>query len=145
MTFCQEVLYNKNMPRVPKQKLLPISLSKETIGQRIARFRKLKGWTQVQLARNIGIERTVIANYEKDRLRIYDEMIGRISLVLGVSSDVLLGISEEHADIPKLSLRLMRRLSIVDSFPEAKKKRILQTLDDSIEANKQKENSVETL
>lgn len=127
------------MPRVPKQTLPSLATTSETIGQRIARFRKLKNWTQVQLAQNIGIERTVIANYEKDRLRIYDEMLGHIALALGVSCDDLLGINKKHDDLPKLSLRLMRRLEIIDQFPEAKKKRILQTLDDSIEANRQKE------
>ena len=127
------------MPRPPKQLLPPLTDSPETIGQRIAKYRKLKGWTQVELAQKIGIERTVIANYEKDRLRIYDDMLGRLALALGISADKLLGIKIEASEPPALSLRLVRRLAELDSFPESKKKRILQTLDDSIEANKVKQ------
>lgn len=127
------------MPRAPKQVLPPLSNSPETIGQRIARYRKLKGLTQVELAQKIGIERTVIANYEKDRLRIYDDMLGHLALALGISADTLLGIKIDTTETPALSLRLVRRLAEIDAFPEIKKKRILQTLDDSIEANKSKQ------
>jgi len=127
------------MPRVPKQVLPPLNDSTETIGQRIARLRKLKGLTQHELAKKIGIERTVIANYERDRLRIYDEMVARIAMALGVSSDAILGLKNEKTEIPVISLRLMRRLAEIDNLSETKKKRIIQTLDDSIEANRRKD------
>jgi len=78
----------------------------------------------------------VIASYEKNRLRIYDDMLTRIALALAISTDTLLGLGADQAQVPQLSLRLIRRLAVIDSLPEAKKKRILQTLDDSIEANR---------
>jgi len=110
------------MPRVPKQTLPPLNLSAESVGQRIARLRKLKGLTQVQLAQLIGIERTVTANYEKDRLRIYDEMLARISIALAVSTDELLGLKTVAASKDNAaSLRLVRRLRKIEQLPPAKK------------------------
>ena len=111
------------MPRVPKQVLPPLNLSDESLGQRIARLRKLKGLTQAQLAATIGIERTVIANYEKDRLRIYDEMLARIAIALSVSTDELLGLKASAPSKDDVaSLRLVRRLRKIEQLPPAKQK-----------------------
>jgi len=46
------------MPRVSKFKLAPLQLGKETLGERIARLRKEKGYTQVELAQKIGINQS---------------------------------------------------------------------------------------
>jgi transcriptional regulator with XRE-family HTH domain len=126
------------MPRVPKQTLPPLKLSSESLGQRIARIRKLRGLTQVQLAQKIGIERTVIANYEKDRLRIYDEMLARIALALSVSTDELLGLSASTPSKDEAaSLRLVRRLRKIEQLPPAKQKAIIQTLDMALQSFEQ--------
>lgn len=123
------------MPRVPKQTLPPLNLSDESVGQRIARIRKLKGLTQTQLAQLIGIERTVIANYEKNRLRIYDEMVARIAIALAVSTDELLGLKTLPASkVDAASLRLVRRLRKIEQLPPAKQRAIIQTLDMALQS-----------
>ncbi len=123
------------MPRVPKHTLPPLHLSDESLGQRIARIRKLKGLTQSQLALQIGIERTVIANYEKDRLRIYDEMLARIAIALSVSTDELLGLKTlPVSKVDSASLRLVRRLRKIEQLPAAKQKAIIQTLDMALQS-----------
>jgi ribosome-binding protein aMBF1 (putative translation factor) len=43
------------MPKVSKLKLPPLDLGEETLGQRIARLRKGRGISQVELAGKIGI------------------------------------------------------------------------------------------
>jgi hypothetical protein len=40
-----------------------------------------------------------------------------------------------------ISLRFLKRLAIIETFPEAQKKRILRNLDDNIEANERKDPS----
>ena len=109
--------------------------STETIGQRIARFRKLSGLTQQQLADRVGIARILVSDYERGRIRLFDEMVGRVAQALGISSDELLGLAPKPSVSPQVSLRFLRRLAIIETFPEAKKKHILRTLDDSIKAN----------
>jgi len=138
MTHVKPYRYTYPMPRVPKQTLPPLKLSSESVGQRIARIRKLRGLTQVQLAQKIGIERTVIANYEKDRLRIYDEMLARIALALSVSTDELLGLSASTPSKDEAaSLRLVRRLRKIEQLPPAKQKAIIQTLDMALQSFEQ--------
>src|SRR4030043_109964 len=57
---CQEQYYNYFMPRVTKYKLPPLDIGEETIGKRIARMRKKRGLTQIELARKIGISPKVV-------------------------------------------------------------------------------------
>ena len=58
------------MPKRSKLKLPPLRLSTdETAGQRLARLRKERGLTQVELAAKVGIIQGLVTNYERDRLR----------------------------------------------------------------------------
>ncbi len=130
MTFVKTILYNSLMPRVPKQTLPPLNISTESIGERLARIRKLKGLTQEDLANRIGISRSVIANYEKNRLRIYDEMLVRLALALSVSTDSILGISDTTLPIEQSpSLRLSRRLAKIEKLQPSEQKALLKTID----------------
>jgi len=126
------------MPRVPKKALPPLTDSNETIGQRIAYYRKLRGFTQKQLADAIGIEQNIVSDYERGVLRLYDEMLGRFAVALKTSADILLGLKKQDVDSSPISLRFMKRMTIIETFPEAQKKRILRNLDDAIEANPDK-------
>ena len=122
------------MPRVPKQTLPQISPSEESIGQRLARFRKLRGFTQRQLADQIGIVQNLVSDYENGKLRLYDEMVARFAAALKVSADDILGLAKEDADSAQISLRFLKRLAVIETFPEAQKKRILRNLDDAIDS-----------
>jgi transcriptional regulator with XRE-family HTH domain len=123
------------MPRPSKTILPRLTNSEKTIGDRIAYYRKLKGLTQKELAENIGIDRILISDYERGKIRLYDEMLGRFAIALDVSSDTLLGIERDNIEDKKLSLRVMKRVMEIDKLPEQKKKVILKTLDDLIKAN----------
>jgi len=126
------------MPRVPKKSLPPLTDSNETIGQRIAKYRKMRGLTQKQLADLIGIDQNIVSDYERGVLRLYDEMLGRFAIALKTSSDSLLGLLKQNTDETPISLRFIKRMSVIETFSEAQKKRILRNLDDAIEANPDK-------
>lgn len=121
----------QRMPRVPKQTLPQLSDSKETIGDRIARFRKSNGMTQQQLAEKIGIQRILISDYERGRIRLYDEMVGRFALALGITADELLGLTPSEA-VEKPSLRISRRLMLIENLPPADQKALLKTIDNTL-------------
>jgi transcriptional regulator with XRE-family HTH domain len=131
------------MPRKMKAKLPPLELhSDETIGQRIARFRKAQGFTQQQLADRIGIARTLVTDYETGRLRLNDEMIIRVSFALSVSADVLLGLSQSQGTQTVPDLKVTKRLKEIESLPARQKKSLLLTIDNYLKANqKAKEES----
>jgi transcriptional regulator with XRE-family HTH domain len=124
------------MPQVPKHELKPLDLGSQTIGQRIAGLRKERGLSQADLAERIGISRQLVASYERERVRLYDEMVARFALALGVSADEILGLDQAGSiDTKHTSLRVTRRLRELDQLPEPKRKAILKTLDDLIRAN----------
>jgi DNA-binding XRE family transcriptional regulator len=50
------------MPQVSKLKLPPLNISKESLGHRLARIRKEKGYTQAELAEKIGIIRGLVSD-----------------------------------------------------------------------------------
>ncbi len=122
------------MPRVPKKQLPPLNLSNESIGERLARFRKERGLTQVELSEKIGIERTVLADYERNRIRLYDEMVSRFSIALGVTSDEILALSDNKSRISPPSLKLVRRMKKIENLPEGKQKALLQIIDGYVKA-----------
>ena len=81
------------MPRKSRLKLPPLDLvTNEPLGQRLARFRKERGYTQLELSEKTGILRELISDYERGRLRPNYEVIIRFALALEISADELLGI-----------------------------------------------------
>jgi len=121
------------MPRVAKQS--PNDGQDLVIQQNIIKYRKLKGLTQQELAQAVGLSRSGLADIELGRNKAYAETLARIAKALGTTADSLLGLSGTDTDETIPSLRFLRRLAIIETFPEAKKKHILRTLDDSIKAN----------
>jgi transcriptional regulator with XRE-family HTH domain len=117
------------MARKSKFKLPPLNEGKETTGQRLARLRKEKGHTQVELAEKIGIIQALISDYELDKLRLYDEMLSRFAIALDVSTDEILGLKDRKLKENPPNLRIMKRLKKIEELPPSKQKSILQTID----------------
>jgi transcriptional regulator with XRE-family HTH domain len=131
----REVITVLTMPRRSKLKLPPLRLTTdETMGQRLARLRKERSLTQVELAEKMGIIQGLVTNYERDRLRMHAEMVTRFAVALGVSADELLGLkSTRSAAVVQsssgLSLKIVRRLAKIEQLPPSQQKALLQTLD----------------
>lgn len=117
------------MPRASKLKLSPLDLGEETLGQRIARLRKERGFSQVELAEKIGLVQVLISDYENDKIRPHFEMIIRLALALEVSADELLGMKKTASNEPKPDMKLIRRLKKIESLPLGQRKAILKTID----------------
>jgi len=105
------------------------------IGETLAKIRKENGLTQKELAELTGISQQQQSHYEKGILHISAEMLARFSIALKVTSDKILNLENEEKNNNSLSLRFTRRIKELDSLPEAKKKAVLQVLDDLIRAN----------
>lgn len=89
------------MPQKTKFKLKPLNIGKETIGERIAKIRKEKGFTQSELAKKIGITRSHVSKYEIGWTRLYDEMLIRFAIALDVSLDYLVGLKDNPEPLSK--------------------------------------------
>ncbi len=119
------------MGRKSKLKLPPLKNVKTTFGQRLATIRKVKGYTQTELAKKIGLTQGLISDYELDKLRPYHEIIIRFALTLDVQSDELLGL-KDYKDIEngsKPASKLTRRMKKIEQLPDFKQKVLLNTID----------------
>ena len=118
------------MPTKLKANLPPLKLDDDTVGQRLARIRKARGYTQRELAEKIGINYRLVSEYETERLRLHDEMLTRFALALEVSTDEILGLKQiEHSTHVTPSLRMIRRLNKIETLPLSKQKALLQIID----------------
>ena len=116
------------MPR--KSIVKPRDVEQETIGQRLTRLRKERGWTQVELAERIGIIQSLISDYERDRLRMNPDMVLRFAAALEITTDELL---QRNGGRPPLrhrpSLRVLRRLEKIEKLPPHQQSTLLKTID----------------
>ncbi len=120
-----------NMPRPMKHELPPLDLGEETLGERLARLRKERGYTQVELAKIIGIKQTIVSDYERARIRPHIEMAVRLALALEVSVDELLGASPPNSTALK-NQRFQRRLKKLESLPKRDQDALVRMMDSLI-------------
>lgn len=107
----------------------PLDYAGESIGQRLARLRKERGYTQVGLAEKTGTRQVLISAYETDRAALSVEMAVRFAVALEVSTDDLLHPGVKKKSTAKPSLKVMRRLEQIEKLPENKQSFILSALD----------------
>lgn len=118
------------MPRKSTLKLPPLDYGDETVGQRLARVRKECGYTQVELAKKIGLIQSLVSDYETDRLRLSAEMAVRFALALGASTDELLNPKAKSKSAGKKpSLKIVRRMEEIGKLPPRRQAFVLTALD----------------
>ena len=117
------------MPRPARIKLPPLNLGDESLGQRLARLRKEKGFTQIELAEKIGTIQVIISDYERDKLRPHPDMIIRIALALDISTDEYLGLKTSNNNKEKVNRRLLRRIKQIERLPKRDQDALLRTID----------------
>ena len=117
------------MPRknVPKTASGPES---ETPGERLARLRKERGWTQVELAERVGITQTLLSDYERGRLRLNAKLIVQFANALETTTDDLLQPKGTRSPLRrKPSLRVQRRVEKIEKLPPHQQNYLLKTID----------------
>jgi transcriptional regulator with XRE-family HTH domain len=118
------------MPRISRLKLAPIDPGPETIGQRMARIRKERGYTQREVADRIGLIPALVSDYENDKLRLNADMILRFAQILEVTTDELLQPqSGKRRPGRKPSRKVLRRLEQIEGLPRRKQEALLTTID----------------
>lgn len=70
------------------------------LGQRIAEHRAMLGWSQVDLAKRLGVAKQTVSNWENENVQPSIEMLIRLARLFNVTTDYLLGLN----DIPRLDV-----------------------------------------
>ncbi len=58
-----------------------------TIGEKVAYYRKLKGYNQKQLAQKLGITNSMLSMYEKGKYNFSPNTLNQIALILGLNEN----------------------------------------------------------
>ena len=70
------------------------------LGQRICELRTASGWSQVDLAKKLGVAKQTVSNWENENIQPSIEMLVRLARLFNVTTDYLLGVDS----IPRLSV-----------------------------------------
>ena len=112
---------------------------KESIGDRLARLRSERGYSQRDLARETGISHRMIAYYEKQAQYPPTHVLPVLAKALGVSLDQLFGMDIINKDWNNKDMRLWRRFSQIEKLDVKEKRQVIQLLDTFIEKERLKQ------
>ena len=99
------------------------------IGKRIAELRKARGLNQEELSELALLSRVTIAKYESGRVEPGAQALNRIADALEVTTDTLLGRSEEPPDPEQPQTTEARIVSgAMDKMPKEQRERILAVI-----------------
>jgi transcriptional regulator with XRE-family HTH domain len=121
---------------------MPKKRKEETMsfGARLADLRKAAGFTQAELADEIGVSRRMLAYYEVQSEHPPTHLLPAIARALQLSTDELLGITPARRATKPANSRLQRRLAQIEKLEPTEKRQILQVLDTLIESAQFKRN-----
>lgn len=110
--------------------------SGESFGGRLARFRKAAGFSQRDLAAELGISHRMVAYYEKQTEHPPTHLMPLLTKALGVSADQILGLEKTQESGRRRDTKLWRRFSQVEKLPPEKRKPIIQLMDAFLKSEK---------
>ena len=119
------IMVRKRQPRVSDSQY-------ESLGQRLARLRKERALTQVQLAEKLGTIQSHVSAYELGRLRPNSDMVVQLAKALRVSADQLLGL-KGNGNGYSPSLKIARRMEKIEKLPLSDQRAVFKVLDAMVE------------
>lgn len=111
----------------------------ETSGQRLARLRIERGYSQRSLAKETGISHRMIAYYEKQAQNPPAHVMPVLAKALDISIDQLFGIEKIKKEGKNKDMRLWRRFSQIEKLDIKEKRQVIQLLDTFIEKEQLKQ------
>ena len=103
-------------------------------GARLAALRKAAGFTQQELAQELGVSRRRVAYYEGETEHPPSTLLPALATALRVTTDELLGATPLRKNkAPKADSRLQRRMQQIEKMHPKGKRQVLQLLDALIE------------
>ena len=116
-----------------------VSMSKKpstdisNFGERLTVLRKAAGFTQQELAQELGVSRRVVAYYERETPHPPTSLLPRLAQILGLSADELLSGNGVRKAPPKTTdLRLQHKLQQLETLGTKKRRQAIRLLDQFI-------------
>ena len=84
------------------------------LGQRISEMRISFGWSQVELAKRLGVAKQTVSNWENENIQPSIEMLVRLAKLFNVTTDYLLGLNNvPRLDVEGLPPSFIAHLSLI--------------------------------
>ena len=114
---------------------MPKKTKEETMsfGARLAALRKAAGFTQQELANEVGTSRRMIAYYEGQTAHPPTTLLPAIATALRITTDELLGQAPVKRIAKSRDTRLERRLQQIERLDPTERRQIMQVIDAFIE------------
>lgn len=110
-----------------------------TIGEKIKKARLEKGYTQEELGKLIGVQKSAVAKYEKGKVvNIKRSVLKKISMVLDIPPvELVSDIEEKEKPINEdgLSENMKALIDFAKSVPEDKAELVLRVMKSILEAD----------
>lgn len=101
----------------------------ESFGQRMARLRKLAGYSQRSLAEELGVSFRMVAYYEAQTAHIPAHLLQRLADALGVTVDQLLGREAVSPRKTPENRQLLRKLRQVEMLPPRARTAVIEHIE----------------
>lgn len=135
--FCQyPSVYSCEEP-MPRRRHYLTPVDEKLIGHRLRELRKRRGFTQTEVGKQLGVDQTVVSNYERGAARVHGALIAGFAKALRVSADEILGLKEGASKKPRNG-RLIRRLERVEELSAADQRAVLRYLDALVERHRRR-------
>jgi transcriptional regulator with XRE-family HTH domain len=104
------------------------TFSGETFAQRLVRFRKQRGLTQLELATQLNIGQPNISDYERGSARPSIDVLIDLAKILNVTTDELLGVQSSRPQPVIKDRRLLQHMQLVERLPKRDRDALLRTI-----------------
>jgi len=101
----------------------------EDFGERLARLRKARGYTQTELGEILGLSQRMMTYYEREEGRPPAHLLGQMAEALGVSVEELLGLKPVADKPAPRNTRLWRKLREIEKLPASDRKAVIKLVD----------------
>lgn len=115
----------------PLRKLLPNpsaepSPADESLGQRIARLRKARQWTQADLAKRLGVTEASVCYWEQGRSRPRIARLQALAELFGLSLQESEPVDRDHANLGDMVARMRAEIAYAAGTTPAKVKIVIE-------------------
>ena len=125
-----------DMPRIAEEAVA----TRETkeLAERIVKFRKERGITQIDLAAALGVTQPMISRFERGDFRISSDMVFKLAKLFAVTSDELLGLKTQKDESTTVPRRWVKRLGRIDELPKRDQDALARIIDAFLERQTRK-------
>ena len=117
---------------MPRRRTYITPVDEKTIGRRLRELRRRRGFTQAEVAEQVGIDQTLVSNYERGAARLHGALVAGFAKALRASADEILGLKDVSTKNHSNG-RLLRRLQRIEELPVADQRAVFKFLNALLE------------